>query len=108
MQPDLLFIAREHLERIEEAYVAGPPDLVVEIVSEATRRRDEVLKRHLYERSGVAELWLVDPVVEAVKVFRRAEAGAFERRLELTAEAGSILTSPLLPGLEIPLVEIFG
>jgi Uma2 family endonuclease len=108
VQPDLLFVAREHLERIGEAYVDGPPDLVVEIVSETTRRRDEVAKRHLYERRGVEEYWVVDPVVDAIKVHRRTASGRFERRAELTAEAGNVLSSPLLPGLEIPLEEIFG
>lgn len=107
VQPDLLFVATGHLDRLAEAYLDGPPDLVVEIVSEATRRRDEVLKRHLYERHGVEEYWLVDPVVEAVKLFRRTEDGRFERRPELTLEADDTLTSPLLAGLEIPLREIF-
>jgi Uma2 family endonuclease len=108
VQPDLLFVASAHLDRIGEAYLAGPPDLVVEIVSEATRRRDEMLKRHLYERHGVEEYWLVDPVVEAVKVLRRSADGRFERRPELTLEAGDLLSTPLLPALEIPLQEIFG
>ncbi|MGD2116496.1 MAG: Uma2 family endonuclease [Acidobacteriota bacterium] len=114
VQPDLLFVAREHLDRIGEAHLAGAPDLVVEILSEATRRRDEVLKRHLYERYGVGEYWLVDPVIEAVKVLRRSrqadqdDDAGFERLPELTAEAVDLLSSPLLPGLEIPLTEIFG
>lgn len=108
VQPDLLFVAREHLERIGEAYLDGAPDLVVEIVSEATRRRDEVLKRHLYERHGVGEYWLVDPVVEVVKVFRRTADGTFERLPELSLEADDTLSTPLLPGLEIPLNELFG
>jgi Uma2 family endonuclease len=108
VQPDLLFVGREHLERIGEAYLDGAPDLVVEVVSETTRRRDEVLKRHLYERHGVGEYWLVDPVVEVVKVFRRAADGTFERLPELSLEASDTLSTPLLPGLEIPLNELFG
>jgi Uma2 family endonuclease len=111
VQPDLLFVAREHLDRIGEAHVDGPPDLVVEIVSEATRRRDEVLKRHLYDRHGVGEYWLVDPVVEVVKVYRRGAGGRFEPSSELSSElsleGGDVLRSPLLPGLEIPLGQIF-
>jgi Uma2 family endonuclease len=56
----------------------------------------------------VEEYWLVDPVVEAVKVLRRSGDGRFERRPELTLEAGDLLSTPLLPALEIPLQEIFG
>lgn len=107
VQPDVLFVAREHLDRIGEAHLDGPPDLIVEVVSETTRRRDEVLKRHLYERRGVAEYWLVDPVVETVKVFRRTPDGRYERHAELTLEAGDALSSPLLPDLEIPLRQLF-
>lgn len=108
VQPDLLFVAREHLDRIGEANLRGAPDLVVEIISEATRRRDEVLKRHLYERAGVAEYWMVDPVVEAVKIFRRTADGRFQREAEARLETADTLRSPLFPGLEIPLAEIFG
>lgn len=108
VQPDLLFVAREHRDRIGEARLEGAPDLVVEIVSEGTRRRDEVLKRHLYERHGVGEYWLVDPAVETVKVFRRTEDGAFQRIQEASLETGDTLSSPLFPGLEIPLTTLFG
>ncbi len=108
VQPDLLFVAREHLDRIGEANLRGAPDLVVEIISEATRRRDEVLKRHLYERAGVAEYWLVDPVVEAVKIFRHTADGRFQREAGARLETADTLRSPLFPGLEIPLAEIFG
>lgn len=108
VQPDLLFVAADHQDRMGEASVNGAPDLVVEIVSESTRRRDEVLKRHLYERHGVGEYWVVDPAVETLKVYRRTEQGIFQRAHEASLEAGDTVRSPLLPGLEIPLAAIFG
>lgn len=108
VQPDLLFVAREHRDRIGEAHLEGAPDLVVEIVSESTRRRDEVLKRHLYERYGVGEYWVVDPAVETIKVYRWTEQGTFRRAIEASLEADDAVTSPLLPGLEIPLTAVFG
>ena len=108
VQPDLLFVSRENRERIGEAHVQGAPDLVVEIVSEATRRRDEITKRHLYERHGVTEYWVVDPVVDRVKVFRAGEEGRYERVAELSLEEEGVLESRLFPGLEVPLREIFG
>lgn len=108
VQPDLLFVAREHLDRITAAHLRGAPDLVVEIVSEATRRRDEVTKRHLYERHGVVEYWVVDPVIETVKIFRPGPEGRYVREVELSLEADGVLTSPLFPGFELPLGEIFG
>ncbi len=107
VQPDLLFVAREHRDRIGEASLEGAPDLVVEIVSESTRRRDEVLKRHLYERHGVGEYWVVDPAVESVKIYRRTEQGAFRREAEASLEAGDAVTSPLFAGLTIALTQLF-
>ena len=105
VEPDLLFIARERLA-IVGAVVRGAPDLVVEVASPGSRRQDEVLKRGLYDRAGVREYWLVDPEAETVKVFRRQEGG-YGRPLLLSASEGDRLETPLLPGLEIPLVVVF-
>jgi Uma2 family endonuclease len=64
------------------------------------------LKRRLYERTGVAEYWIVDPDVDVIRIFRRDERG-FTRAVELSVEAGDVLTTPLLPDLEIPLARVF-
>ena len=52
-------------------WVRGAPDLVIEIASESTRKRDETIKRALYERAGVLEYWIVDPEIDVVRIFRR-------------------------------------
>ena len=82
------------------------PELVVEIGSPGTRKRDETIKRRLYERSGVSEYWVVDPELDLVRVYRRDGEG-FGRAVELSREARDVLSTPLLPGLEMPLVRIF-
>ena len=79
---------------------------MIEIASKGTRKRDETIKRRLYERVGVTEYWIVDPEIDAVRVFRR-EGDRFSTPLELAREAGDVLTTPLLPGLEIPLARVF-
>ena len=111
VEPDLLFISAERSAVLTDANVQGAPDLVIEVLSPTSRRQDEVLKRDLYERGGVAEYWLVDPEAETVKVLRRlegdAEAARFDRPLLLTLREGDALSTPLLPGLEIPLSAIF-
>jgi len=107
VQPDVLFVAAQHEGRIGERGVQGAPDLVVEVTSEGSRRLDEVVKRKLYERFGVAEYWVVDPEIEVVKVYRR-EGEAFQRLGELSAESRDVLATPLLPGLAIPLAALFG
>ena len=84
----------------------GAPDLVVEIGSPSTRRRDEKLKHRLYERFNVTEYWVVDPDIDVVRVYR-LESGRYRRAQELSLDHGDVLTTPLLPGLELKLSEIF-
>jgi Uma2 family endonuclease len=107
VEPDLLYMSNERAARVlTDANVKGAPELVVEIGSEGTRGRDETIKRRLYERSGVSEYWVVDPEIDVVRVYRRGTAG-FQRPIELTAEDNDVLTTPLLPGLSLPLARVF-
>ena len=100
-------ISRERAATIlTEKHVTGAPDLVVEIGSKSTRKRDETIKRHLYERTGVTEDWIVDPELDVARVYRRGEK-RFERPVELSLEAGDVLQTGVLPGLELPLSRIF-
>jgi Uma2 family endonuclease len=106
VEPDLIYISRERAAIVTEKHVRGAPDLVVEILSAGSRKTDEVTKRKLYERFGVAEYWVVDPELEAIKIYRRMDA-AFQRASELTVEHDDALTTPLLPGFSAPLAGIF-
>jgi Uma2 family endonuclease len=107
VEPDLLYISHERAQRIETSpWVKGAPDLVVEIGSPGTRTRDETIKRRLYERFEVSEYWIVDPEIDAIKVLRLV-SGRYERVAELSLEGGDVLTTPLLPGLELKLEKIF-
>ena len=106
VEPDLIYFSSERFrEVVTEKNAQGPPNLAIEIVSPGTRRRDEVLKRRLYERMGVDEYWIVDPKVATVKV-HRLEDGKY-RRTELSLEENDVLTTPLLPGLALPLSAVF-
>ena len=107
VQPDLLYLSHERaVQALTPLNVRGVPELVVEIASKGTRKHDETVKRRLYERSGVSEYWVVDPVIEVVRVYRLAD-GAFARPAEHSRERGDILTTPLLPGFELPLSVVF-
>lgn len=104
--PDLLFVSAARLAILTADNLTAAPDLVVEVLSDSTRRRDEITKRHLYERFGVEEYWVIDPEIDSVKVYRRSE-GRFRRTAEVSLEEGGELTSPLLPGLTIPIARVF-
>jgi len=107
VEPDLLYLsAARAAEAMRGDFVQVVPDLVVEILSKGTRKRDETIKRQLYERTGVTEYWIVNPESESIRVFRRASA-RFASAVELSREAGDVLTTALLPGLEMPLARIF-
>jgi Uma2 family endonuclease len=105
VQPDLLFISTARLGILSDGYVRGVPDLVVEILSPSSMRHDAIRKRHLYEKFGVGEFWLIDPERDEIEVFRLVD-GTLKKQLELTLEQKDVLTSPLFPGLRIPLADI--
>jgi Uma2 family endonuclease len=105
--PDLLYMSEARAAEVLTAKnVVGAPELVIEISSKGTRKRDETIKRRLYERFAVSEYWIVDPEIDTIRVFRlsRREYG---RVIELSREASDVLATPLLPGLEMPLAKIF-
>jgi Uma2 family endonuclease len=106
VEPDVLYVSNERSNVLSAANVQGAPDLVIEIGSPSTRQRDETIKRRLYERSHVPEYWIVDPDIEVVRVYQRS-GDSFARPIELSHETDDVLTTDLLPGLELPLTRIF-
>jgi Uma2 family endonuclease len=106
VQPDLLVVLSANASIITGQNVRGAPNLLIEILSESTRKTDEIIKRKLYERYGVQEYWIVDPEVETVKVYRMTPQG-YSRVAELSHEASDTLCTPLLPDLSLPLLDLF-
>ena len=102
--PDLVFVAAEHLSLITEKNLQGVPDLLVEILSPTTATIDRRVKHALYELVGVPEYWIVDPERNSVQVFRLS-GGRYAPALEFGL--GDRLETPLLPGLSIPLSNVF-
>ena len=102
-EPDIVVVLAGRSDVAGIVHVEGVPDIVVEILS-TDRRRDLTLKREMYADSGVREYWIIDPRDDTVTTLE-LRAGRYITRAVLGANA--ILSTPLLPGLSIPLGSIF-
>ena len=105
VQPDLLFVSRARDEAFTDRGIEGPPDLVIEALSPSTRKRDLTRKLALYEKHGVLEYWVLDHEHKRVLVYR-LRGNRYDPPEELVPPA--VLRTPLLPGFEVPLAELFG
>ena len=101
--PDLAVILADRSEIFQDGYAEGIPDIVVEILS-TDRNRDLVRKRQLYAEAGVSEYWIFDPENDTALLLELHDGDYVQRGL---LSASDTLTTPLLPGLAIPLAELF-
>ena len=102
-EPDLVIVCEGRPGVLEGRWVEGAPDIAIEILS-ADRNRDLMRKRQIYAEAGVPEYWLVDPRNDTVTQLELWD-GQYVERAALGADGS--LTTPLLPGLFIPLGDIF-
>ena len=103
LSPDLAIVLRGSPATVNDRMVEGAPDIVVEILS-TDRSRDLVRKRQLYAEAGVKEYWIFDPRSDTTTLLD-LRGGEYVERAVLDANA--TLTTPLLPGLVIPLADVF-
>jgi Uma2 family endonuclease len=103
-QPDLLYVSNERREIFDGHGVTGAPDLVVEVLSDSTRRRDLTEKLPVYGSSGVREAWVADLDSETVSQY---VTDGQTLTLERVYGAQETLTSTTMPGVSIDLAPIF-
>jgi Uma2 family endonuclease len=103
LEPDLVVVLAAHYDRIGEQVIDGPPDLVVEVLSRGSAHRDVGVKRRAYEKYGVPEHWIVDPVGQKIEALRLV-AG---RYVATTFGSGEMATSTALPGFALPVGAVF-
>ncbi len=105
VQPDLLFVSNEREHIRTPANIQGAPDLIVEILSPSSSRRDWRYKRELYASHGVKEYWIVDPTNHIVWIMLLRDGALVEQG---AYGEGDTVTSSTLEGFSISLNEIFG
>jgi len=103
VQPDLIFVAAANLGILQRRGVFGVPDLLIELISPSSVRRDRHDKRELYARFGVKEYWIGDPANRSLEILTLKD-GRYE--LHCAAEEKGRLTSLVLAGLEFDLSEV--
>ena len=110
-QPDLLFVSNERRAILERLGAFGAPDVVVEILSDSTRRRDLRAKLPVYLRAGVREVVIVDLEAGTVAVYAGYDYGDGDGdRVAAPARvygAGDTLTLTAMPGVSVELAPIF-
>lgn len=77
-EPDILYLKPDTLCHLEDKRIVGAPELVVEVLSPSTAKYDKHQKYLAYEKHGVHEYWIVDPVHDLVEVWQLSN-GAFQR-----------------------------
>ena len=104
-EPDLCFIAKHRQDIVKEKFIDGPPDLIIEVISESNRTHDTVVKFHHYAQYGVSEYWLVDPRDNEISTWRLEDN---EYVLLGRARPGDRVVTKVLSGLELDLCGVLG
>lgn len=103
-QPDLIFISEGRIPEIAKERIMGAPDLVVEILSPSNAYYDLRQKKDVYEKYGVEEYIIVDPIAQNVELYALKDGFYY---LHQKAQKGEYLDSLVLPGLSFDMNEIF-
>ena len=101
--PDIVVVCDK--DKIDDAGYRGAPDLIVEILSPSTSKRDMDDKFKLYEKAGVKEYWIADPLHNFIKVYILGEDNTYGKS-KVYFKGGKIKVS-IFPELEIDLEKVF-
>jgi len=109
VQPDICVIC--DLSKIDRRGCLGAPDMIVEILSTSTAKKDYNIKYNLYEKAGVKEYWIVSPEAKYVEIFLLQEDGKYAEGIIYEEKDSSdeinLIPVKTLAGLEIDFNEIF-
>ncbi|MDW7650293.1 MAG: Uma2 family endonuclease [Bacillota bacterium] len=104
VQPDILYVAGDHLPIMKKTRIDGAPTLTVEIISESSRRKDRMRKLQIYQKAGVLHYWLVNPLDHTFECFALRD-GVYA--LVATGMDDDVVEHPDFPGLTVSLAELW-
>lgn len=102
VEPDLVIVCDKN--KIGEKQIIGSPDLVVEVLSPSTAKKDRMVKYNRYQRAGIKEYWIVDPVHETIEVYI-LDSGAYKH--ERTYFKDDVLKVSIFEDFSIDLNNVF-
>ena len=100
--PDIIFVKADRLNILKQNYINEAPDLVIEILSPSTSKRDKDLKFKRYTHYGVQEYWIVDPEKQSIEVYNLGE-----QKLIAVFTVDQKLNSPMFADIQLELQKIF-
>jgi len=103
VQPDLVFVSKANSGLLDRRGILGSPDLVIEVISPSSLRRDRYEKRELYTRFGIKEYWLADVANRSIEVLTLEKN---EYQLSSCATGTGKIRSTILAGLELDLAQL--
>lgn len=108
-EPDLMVVLNDKLDRIKTNYLEGPADIAIEIISPGSYNDDRVIKFFEYEKIGVTEYWLIDPIRQEASIYVLNDMGKYvhhskdaERRLHSTVLNQCVLSPELFWQDDLP------
>ncbi len=101
IQPDIVVVLNRPVNIVTPSKIKGVPDLIIEILSPSSTRNDSVLKKELYERSGVPEYWIADPMDTQLEQFV-LDNGAYR-----AIEKSTVLQLSMLPEVTVDLEKVW-
>lgn len=104
VQPDVLILLKEHLDRLQKKRIMGAPDLAVEVISPGSVTYDRLVKYSIYERAGIPEYWLVNLEEQTIEIFV-LEEGRYRSLGVFQGE--QTLPSRIVPEIVIPVAQFF-
>lgn len=103
-QPDIVFVSKERTSIMDEQKINGAPDLVIEILSESTAYYDLKKKKEYYEKYGVKEYWIADPMEKTIDLYVLGARGFI---MEAQAKMNQTIASVIIQGFEVNTSNIF-